>query len=49
MLPDEIEGLWMVELSPDKAPEEHVAYVHEHAPDNGKVDRLWSMILDKIE
>ena len=49
MLPDEIDGLWMVELSPDKAPDEHVTYVHEHAPDNGKVDRLWSMILDKVE
>lgn len=49
MLPDEIKGLWMVELSPDKTPEEHVAYIQEHDPDASRIDRLWSMILDRIE
>ena len=49
MVPDEIEGLWMIELSPDKAPEDHVNYVHEHSPGNGKDAKLWSMILDKFE
>ncbi len=49
MLPDEIEGLWMVELSPDKAPGEHVAYIHEQEPNGGNIGRLWSMILDRAE
>ncbi len=49
MLPDEIEGLWIIELSPDKTPEEHVNYLHEHSPGNGNNAKLWSMILDRIE
>ena len=47
MLPDEIEALWMVELSPDKNNQAHVDYAHEHRQQNPKFKKMWDMILDR--
>lgn len=49
MVPDEVEALWMVELDPQKKPQEHVAYAHEHSRGNSKISRLWAMIRDRMD
>lgn len=54
MLPNEIDGLWMIELQPEAPPTQHVGYVHVHGQ-NGEASgsardsfrRLWQMILGR--
>lgn len=45
LLPNEIQGLWGVELDANKAVDEHVNYVSDHERDSQTFDRLWKMII----
>ena len=38
LLPNRIDGLWMIELDPDKDSEAHVGYIHEKQDVSGSVD-----------
>ena len=45
MLPNEVQGLWMIELDPDAAADEHVQYIQQHKDARAKAARLWEMLL----
>ncbi|NKB77737.1 MAG: metal-dependent hydrolase [Gammaproteobacteria bacterium] len=47
MLPNEVKGLWMIELSPTADFDEHVSYHHQTGEGRDKVNRLWDMILGR--
>ncbi|MEM0952588.1 MAG: metal-dependent hydrolase [Pseudomonadota bacterium] len=44
MLPNEIRGLWAIELNPDAAPEDHVSYVVSRRADRITLDAFKRMI-----
>jgi inner membrane protein len=45
-LPDEISGLWSIQLSPDAAPDDHVAYLTSRDAPDSIIDRFKSMLVD---
>lgn len=45
LLPNEIKGLWGIELSPQATKTDHIRYVVNRTRDEQTVNRLWSMIL----
>jgi inner membrane protein len=47
LLPNDIKGLWGIELSPTASKEEHIDYVVDRARDKKTVSMLWSMILGR--
>ena len=47
LLPNEIKGLWGVELSPSATPHEHIHYVENRVRDEQTWSRLWSMMLGR--
>ena len=47
MLPNEINGLWMIELTQGPDQDKHVGYIHEHNNPDGALSRLWDMLLGK--
>jgi inner membrane protein len=44
MLPNEIRGLWGIELNPSAGIDEHVSYKENHERNAGTVKELWAMI-----
>ena len=46
-LPNEVEGLWMIELDKNRSPTEHVAYQHQHSDPGEKVKLLMDMLLGR--
>ncbi len=44
MLPQEIQPLWGIDLSPDAKPDDHIVYYNERGDSRGAVKRLWQMI-----
>ena len=46
MLPNEVQGLWMIELNPEAGDEEHVRYIQQHKDAREKAARLWQMLFD---
>ncbi len=47
MLPNEISGLWSIELSPDAAPDAHVAFITTRQNPQEQSRLLWRMIIGK--
>ncbi len=47
MLPNEIEPLWMIELDPNAAADQHIQYAHEHTNTDSAVEKLIAMLLGK--
>ena len=45
MLPNETNGLWMIELDPEAGPNEHITYIHNTANGREKGQVLWNMIM----
>ncbi|PWQ95349.1 metal-dependent hydrolase [Leucothrix arctica] len=44
LLPQEIQPLWGIDLSPDATPEDHIVYYNDRGDSRGAVKRLWQMI-----
>lgn len=45
LLPNQIRGLWGIELSPDKSLDEYVVYVEDHERNSQTFNDLWQMIV----
>ena len=46
MLPDEINALWGIELSPTAPLEEHVKWVTSREMNAKDIEKFWSMLFD---
>lgn len=46
MIPNEIRGLWGIELDASKAHNEHTEYVVDRTRDDETINKLWRMIVD---
>lgn len=47
LLPNEIDSLWSIQLTPGVGPEQHVSYNMHRNRRDGQVEMLWQMLLGK--
>ncbi|MEQ9464176.1 MAG: metal-dependent hydrolase [Haliea sp.] len=45
LLPNEIDSLWSIQLTPGAAPEQHVSYAMHRNRREGQIEALWRMLL----
>ena len=47
MLPNKIDGLWMIELDQEATADQHVGYAHEHGDPQQSISEFWLMLKGK--
>ncbi len=45
LLPNEIDSLWSIQLTPEAGPQEHVSYAMHRNRRDGQIETLWHMLL----